>query len=303
MRNFITFLLFLFVSTSVFATQQTSELQCNIQVVSSKIQGTNKQVFRTMQQALYEFMNTRTWTDNVFAFDERIECNILINLTDQISADEFKGTIQVQARRPVYNSSYNTVLLNFKDENVQFKYVEYQNLEFNENSTPSELTALLAFYANVILGLDYDTFSMEGGSKYFAKAETIVNKMQNSRISGWKAFESKKNRYWLVENILNNAYSPVRECMYRYHRLGLDRMTDRLAESRSEIADCMKLLQKAHRAKPGSFILQLFFDAKSDELVNIFTESFADEKKRVYNVLSEIDPANIKKYKKIIGQK
>nr|WP_320118673.1 DUF4835 family protein [uncultured Marinifilum sp.] len=280
----------------------SQELRCNIQIVSQKIQGTNKQVFRTMQTAVNEFMNSRRWTNHVYSYDERIECTFLFNLTEQISADEFKGSLQVQASRPVFNSSYNTVLLNFKDDDVQFKYVEYQSIDFNETVTPTNLTGLLAFYANLILGLDYDTFAMDGGAPYYSKAEAIVNKMQNSNVAGWKAYESKDNRYWLIENILNNSYSPVRECLYRYHRLGLDRMSDHLTESRAEIADSMKLLQKAYRAKPGAFILQIFFDAKADEIVNIFTESFNDEKKRVYNILSEIDPANIKKYNKIIGQ-
>ena len=298
MRKLIFLFLISILSIPVFA----QELNCNIQIVSQQIQGTNKQVFRTLQTAVYEFMNTRRWTDHVYSYDERIECNILINLTEQISADEFRGSLQVQARRPIYNSSYNSVLLNFKDDDVQFKYVEYQTLEFNEGTTPTNLTALLAYYAYIILGLDYDTFSLDGGGPYFAKAETIVNKMQNSNVNGWKAFESRDNRYWLIENILNNAYSPVRECLYRYHRLGLDRMSDRLTEARAEIAESLRLLQKAYRAKPGAFILQIFFDAKADELVNIFSESFNDEKKRVYNILSEIDPANISKYNKIIGQ-
>ncbi|MGQ1908172.1 type IX secretion system protein PorD [Marinifilum sp. RC60d5] len=280
----------------------SQELRCNIQIVSQKIQGTNKQVFRTMQTAVNEFMNSRRWTNHVYSYDERIECTFLFNLTEQISADEFKGSLQVQASRPVFNSSYNTVLLNFKDDDVQFKYVEYQSIDFNETVTPTNLTGLLAFYANLILGLDYDTFAMDGGAPYYSKAEAIVNKMQNSNVTGWKAYESRDNRYWLIENLLNNSYSPVRECLYRYHRLGLDRMSDHLTESRAEIADSMKLLQKAYRAKPGAFILQIFFDAKADEIVNIFTESFNDEKKRVYNILSEIDPANIKKYNKIIGQ-
>ncbi|MDM8160068.1 DUF4835 family protein [Labilibaculum sp. K2S] len=299
MRKLIV-LLFAFIITIPLFSQ---ELRCNVQIVSQQIQGTNKQVFRTLQTSVYEFMNTTRWTDHVYSYDERIECTILINLTNQISADEFKGTIQVQVSRPIFNSSYNSVLLNFKDDDVQFKYVEYEALEFNEATTPSSLTALLSYYAYIILGLDYDTYSMDGGSAYFAKAEGIVNKMQNSNVKGWKAFESRKNRYWLVENILNNAYSPVRECLYRYHRLGLDNMAERLTESRAEIAESLRLLQKAYRAKPGSFILQIFFDAKADELVNIFSESFTDEKKRVFNILSEIDPANISKYNKIIGQK
>lgn len=299
MRKFFLVLFVALLSYPVFS----QEFKCNIQVVSQKIQGTNKQVFRTMQTAINEFMNSRRWTDHVYSYDERIECTFLFNLTEQISADEFRGSLQVQASRPVYNSSYNTVLLNFKDDDVQFKYVEYQTLDFNETITPSELTGLLAYYAYLILGLDYDTFAMDGGTPYFAKAEAVVNKMQNSNVAGWKAYESRDNRYWLIENILNNAYSPVRECLYRYHRMGLDRMSDHLTESRSEIAESLRLLQKAYRAKPGAFILTIFFDAKADELVNIFSESFTDEKKRAYNILSEIDPANIKKYNKIIGQK
>ncbi|MDE5417716.1 DUF4835 family protein [Labilibaculum sp. DW002] len=299
MRKLFILLLAFCLSTPLFA----QELRCNVQVVSQQIQGTNKQVFRTMQTAIYEFMNTRRWTDHVYDQDEKIECNILINLKDQISSDEFKGTMQIQARRPIFNSSFNTVLLNFKDDDIHFKYAEYQALEFNETNTPTSLTALLAYYANIIVGLDYDTYSPDGGGVYFAKAEEIVNKMQNSNVKGWKAYESRKNRYWLIENILNNAYSPVRECLYKYHRLGLDRMAERLTESRAEIAESLRLLQKAYRAKPGSFILQIFFDAKADELVNIFSESFTDEKKRVFNILSEIDPANISKYNKIIGQK
>ena len=278
----------------------SQELRCNIQVVSQQIQGTNKQVFRTMQTAIYEFVNNRSWTNHIYDQDEKIECNILINLTKQISSDEFKGTMQIQARRPVFNSSFNTVLLNFKDNDIHFKYAEYQALDYNESNTPTSLTALLAYYANIIVGLDYDSFSLEGGSAYFTKAEAIVNKMQSAKYPGWRSFESKSNRYWLVENILNNSYSPVRECIYRYHRLGLDKMSDKLTDGRSEIAESLRLLQKAHRAKPGSFILQIFFDAKSDELVKIFSESFNDEKKRVYNILNDIDPANLNKYKKIL---
>ncbi len=298
MRKLFILLFAFFISIPLFS----QELRCNVQISSQQIQGTNKQVFRTLQTSVYEFMNTKRWTDHVYDYDERIECTILINLNTQVSADEFKGTVQVQVSRPIFNSSYNSVLLNLKDDDVQFKYVEYEALEFNEATTPSSLTALLSYYAYIILGLDYDTYSMEGGSVYYGKAEEIVNKMQNSNVKGWKAFESRKNRYWLVENILNNAYSPVRECLYRYHRLGLDNMGERLTESRAEIAESLRLLQKAYRAKPGSFVLQIFFDAKADELVNIFSESFTDEKKRVFNILSEIDPANISKYNKIIGQ-
>jgi len=299
MNRFLIVLLFSFLVT--FSNAQ--ELRCNVQVVSQQIQGTNKQVFRSLQTSVYEFMNNRRWTEHVYNYDERIECNILINLSEQISSDEFKGSLQIQIRRPVFNSSYNTVLFNYKDNDIRFKYVEFQPLEFNENTKQENLVSLLAYYAYVIIGLDYDSFSMEGGSKYFDKAESIVNKMQNASETGWKAFESRRNRYWLIENIQNKAYSPVRECSYRYHRLGLDRMNEKLIDGRAEIAESLRLLQKAHRAKPGSFILQVFFDAKTDELINIFSESFNDEKTRVYNILTDIDPANLTKYKKIIKSK
>ncbi len=279
------------------------ELRCSVQVNNQKIQGTNKQVFRTMQMAINELMNTTRWTDKVFSYDERIECTLMFNITEQVSADEFHGTLQIQASRPVYNTSYNTVLLNFKDKDIQFKYVEFQSLKYNETSKPSQLTALLAYYAYVIIGLDFDTFSPEGGTPYFAKAENIVNIMQNSKFAGWKAYEGKRNRYWLIENLSNSNYSKVRECYYRYHLKGLDKMADKLTDGRREIADCIRLMQKVYRATPNAFILQVFFDAKSDEIVNIFKEAFSEEKKRVYNIVKEIDPANLPKYKTIIKKK
>ncbi|WP_372753760.1 DUF4835 family protein [Labilibaculum sp.] len=289
--------LFLLFFASIFSISLFSqELKCNVQISSQQIQGTNKQVFRTLQSAVYEFMNSTRWTDHVYAYDERIECSIIINLTSKVSSNEYSGSAQIQVSRPVYNSSYNTVLLNFKDDDIQFEYVEYQSIDYNEATTPEGLAALLSYYAYMIIGLDYDTYSMEGGSPYFSKAEAIVNKMQNSSVSGWKSYESKKNRYWLIENFQNSSYSSVRECLYRYHRLGLDNMADRLTESRSTIAESLKLLQTAYRSKPGSYILQVFFDAKAEELVNIFSESFSEEKKRVYTIVSEIDPANISKY-------
>ncbi len=299
MRRFIIITIAIFMAIPTIA----QELRCSVQVNSQKIQGTNKQVFRTMQVAMSELMNTTRWTNKVFSYDERIECTLMFNLTEQISADEFKGTLQIQVSRPVFNTSYNTVLLNFKDKDIQFKYVEFQPLKYSETTKPNELTALLAYYAYVIIGLDFDTFSPEGGTAYFAKAENIVNMMQNSKVSGWKAYESKRNRYWLIENILNSAYSSVRECYYRYHRQGLDRMADKLTDGRSEIADCIRLMQKAYRANPSTFILRIFFDAKADEIVNIFSESFSEEKKRVYNIVKEIDPSHLSKYKKIINQK
>jgi hypothetical protein len=276
------------------------ELRCNISISAQKIQGANKQVFETMQSDLYEFMNNRKWTDQKFAMDERIECNIFINLEEQISSDEFKGYIQVQLRRPVLNSSYETILLNIKDNDFQAKYVEYQTLEFNETSNKDNLTNILAFYAYVILGMDADSFSPEGGTEFFQKAMAIVNFSQNAREKGWKAFESERNRYWLVENILNKSYSGFRSCIYQYHRQGLDLMSEKAPEGRGVIAESLKSIQKVFRSRPSLYILQVFFDAKSDELVNIFSNSFPDERNRVSVILNECDPSNGTKYEKIL---
>jgi uncharacterized protein DUF4835 len=279
------------------------ELRCNIQVNSSQIQGTNKQVFQTLQTALYEFMNNTAWTNHVYTNEERIECNVLINLQDH-SGDEFNGSIQIQSRRPTFNTSYNTTVLNFKDDNFKFNYVEFEPLEFSITEHRSNLTSVLAYYAYVIIGLDYDTFSMMGGTEFYQKAEQIVNNAQNAQEKGWKAFESRKNRYWLIENILNDRYKNVREFLYRYHRLGLDVMESKEATGRTEIAENLDLLQKVYRQKPDPYLFfyDLILSTKSDELINVFSESFMAEADLVYNILVEIDPTRAETYKKIKQQ-
>jgi len=279
------------------------ELRCNIQVNSSQIQGTNKQVFQTLQTALYEFMNNTAWTNHVYTNEERIECNVLINLQNH-SGDEFNGSIQIQSRRPTFNTSYNTTVLNFKDDNFKFNYVEFEPLEFSITEHRSNLTSVLAYYAYVIIGLDYDTFSIMGGTEFYQKAEQIVNNAQNAQEKGWKAFESRKNRYWLIENILNDRYKNVREFLYRYHRLGLDVMESKEATGRTEIAEDLDLLQKVYRQKPDPYLFfyDLILSTKSDELINVFSESFMAEADLVYNILVEIDPTRAETYKKIKQQ-
>ncbi len=295
-RIYLVFILFLVATGNLFA----QELRCNISISAQKIQGANRTVFETMQSDLYEFMNNRKWTDEKYTMDERIECSFFINLDEQISSDEFKGSIQVQARRPVFNSSYETILLNIKDNDFDAKYIEYQTLEFNETSNKDNLTNILAYYAYIILGMDHDSFSPEGGTEFFQKAQTIVNNSQNAREKGWKSYESERNRYWLVENILNKSYSGFRSCTYQYHRQGLDIMSDKAPDGRAAIAESLKSIQKVFRSRPSLYILQVFFDAKSDELVNIFTKSFPDERNRVSVILNECDPSNGSKYEKIL---
>src|SRR6056297_2185398 len=189
------------------------ELNCNVQVISQQVQGTNKQVFETLQNAIYEFMNNRVWTNHVYTVEERVECNMLFNITEQISADEFRGTLQLQSQRPVFNSNYNTVMFNYMDNNIHFRYIEFEPLEFDINTHISNLTSILAYYAYVVLALDYDSFSYEGGTSLWEAAEKIVINAQNAPERGWKASgnTSHQNRYWLVKDFLDDEYSPSRE--------------------------------------------------------------------------------------------
>jgi len=297
------FILFILLASFVLHGQ---ELRCNVQIVSQQVQGSNKQVFQTLQNAIYEFMNNRVWTDHVYTMEERIECNMMINITEQLSADEFKGTLQIQARRPVFNSNYSTTTFNFADNDIHFRYVEFSPLEFDLNSHSSNLTSILAFYAYFILGLDYDSFSLFGGSLYFSNAERIVLNAQNAQEGGWKPMDNlaHKNRYWLVKDMIDVDYEPVREFNYRYHRLGLDLMDEKIAEGRAEVTNSLDLLQQVYRKKPDPYmyILRLVFDAKADELVSVYTESYPEERNRAHTILIEVDKPNTNKYKAILEQ-
>ena len=291
----------LFILMSYFVTAQ--ELRCNISVSSQKIQGTNRELFSNMQRDMYEFLNNKRWSENIFQYDERIECSIQITLDEQIGSDQFRGSMQVRVSRPVYNSSYSTVLLNFRDNDIDYIYREFELLEYSETGQNSNLVNLLAFYANIILGIDYDSFSLMGGNDFFNRAETIVARCQNAKESGWKSFENRRNRYWLINNLQDRSYASVRECIYKYHRLGLDVMSDNLTDGRLAILEALGLLQKAHRIKPNSYLMQVFFDAKADEIVHIFKPAFTDERKRIFNIVSEVNPANSSKYNALIQEK
>ncbi|MBU0764948.1 MAG: DUF4835 family protein, partial [Bacteroidetes bacterium] len=250
----------------------SQELKARIQVVSQQIQGTNKQIYQTLQSELYDFLNNTKWTSNVFGEDERIECTFMLNLDQQVSADEFKGFLQIQSSRPVFNSTYNTVMFNHKDDDLHFRYIEYQPLEFTETQHTSNLVSTLAFYVYIILGLDYDSFGMESGYPFFQLAEKIVNNAQNAPEQGWKAYEhGKKNRYWLVENLINDKYSAIHECIYKYHRTGLDIMSEKPSDGRATIAESLELLRQVKRETPNLIFLQALVTAKSDEIVNIFS--------------------------------
>jgi hypothetical protein len=281
----------------------SQELNCNIQISAQQIQGSNRQVFENMQRDVYEFMNNTVWTNYVFNYTERIECSILINLTEQLSADEFRGTIQVQLSRPVFNTTYKSTMLNFIDNNFQFRYVEFQPLEFDPTTHRSNLVSVLAYYTYIILGFDYDSFSPLGGTEFFQMAEKIVTNAQNAPEPGWKPYDASRNRnrYWLVKNLLDKEYEGIRKFIYEYNINGLDRMESKTPEARTNMVESLKLLQEVYRRKPDPYmyLLQIVMDAKTNELINIFSEAYTEEKGRVVEILTEIDPANKTKYEGI----
>ncbi len=276
------------------------ELQSQISILTPKIQQTERRIFNTLQTSIIEFMNNTKWSGDEFQNQERIECSIQITIDERPSNDEFKGSIQIQASRPVYNSSYSTPLFTYKDNNFNFRYLEYQPIEFNESGSNPNLSAVLAFYAYIVLGIDYDSFSLLGGSVYFQKAQNIVANMQNAREGGWKAFESTRNRYWLAEQYNNPVYRPVRELYYNYHRKGLDRMTDDKETAISTIVESIEGLKKVHNEKPLSFLMQTLFDAKADEVVNIMSGAFPQQKQLMVQLLGQINPPNMSKYQEIL---
>jgi hypothetical protein len=276
------------------------ELKCNISVNSSQIQGTNKSVFNTLSTAINDFVNNTVWTNNVIEVSERIECNMVINITEQPTTETFKGTIQVQSSRPIYGSAYNSVMFNYVDNNFDFKYREFDPLEFSENSHLSNLTSLLAFYSYIIIGLDFDSYSLKGGTPYFQKADKIVNNALSSSDPGWKAYEDKlrKNRYWLINNILSADYEPLRQFNYNYYRLGLDVMNQSVERGRLVIKDALIEFERFYDSKPDPFMhyLQVIVDSKADEFVQIFSQAPVEDKKKIFDIMVKIDPASPAKY-------
>ncbi len=279
----------------------SQELQCSVSVSSSSVQGTNKQVYENMRNALSDFVNMQFWTNDHFDSKERIECSLTFNITEQVSSNEFKGTLTVQSRRPVYGSAYTTTMFNMQDNDIQFKYNEGQALNYNPSTYDSDnLIPIIAFYVNMILGMDYDSFSPNGGSEYYKKAETIVNQAQSSSYAGWKSFDGTKNRYWLINNVLDENHKTFRMQVYNYHRKGLDQMSESVENGRSAIYSALEEIKKVkQKATRNTCMLTNFFTAKCDEIVNIFSEAPALEKDKAIEVLNVADPGNISKYQKI----
>jgi hypothetical protein len=279
------------------------DFRCTVSVNADQIQLTDKSIFKKLENSIREFMNNRKWSADKVQDNERIDCTITIVVSEFAQPGSFKATAQIQSRRTVYGSNYNSQVFNFSDENWFFNYNEFQPLEYFDGQNLSNLTSLLAYYSYVILGLDYDTFSPEGGKPYFSKAQNIVNLCQNSNEPGWKANENKstRNRFALIDNIFNPRFQPLRKVYYNYHRLGLDMMSKNVEEARATIVKTLQEVQKVYKLAPNSIFLKTFFDAKSDEMVNIFKGLPTNaEKQKVIDILSQIDFANANKYQKIL---
>lgn len=290
----------------IFSIASAQELNVRVRIVENQIPSTvDRKVFRTLETALTNFLNNRKWSNDNFKPNEKINCQFQINLKDMPDANIFTGSLTIQVARPIYASSYVSPIINFQDANVEFKYIESQPVEFNETrisgSEPlvSNLTALLAYYAYIIIGYDYDSFSLKGGDPYFQKALNIVNNAPDaSKISGWKSYENNnRNRYWLAENLLNNRYSVIHDVYYNYYRKGLDAMYTDDNNARSEILNSLIYLDNLARETPNLMVIQFFMLGKADELINIFKKSATPDKQRVVDILSRLDVTNSNKYK------
>lgn len=278
------------------------ELNCQVKINYTQIQGTtNKQIFDQLEKAIFEFMNNKKWTKEIYTTSERIDCSVFINIKEAISAEDFSASIQVQSRRPIFKSSYYTQLFNYEDDNFQFKFQQFSQLEFNETTFQNNLTSVLAYYAYVVLAVDGDSFVPLGGAEHWQKAQLIVNNAQTASEKGWRSNESNKNRYWIPENALQPVFKGIRNCNYEYCRKGLDIMNENVEEGRANILKGLDLLKPVYSARPASFPMQLFFNAKADELINIFKGALPEEKTKAVETLMLVDPANTNKYLKITG--
>jgi hypothetical protein len=270
-------------------------------VNANKLGGADQQLYQSMQAAINEFVNNRKWTSDTYQFQERISFSMNIVLDERLSVNQFKATVQIQSNRPVFNSGYTTVMLNYTDPDWIFEYTEFQPLEFDINMHQSNLTSMLAFYVYTVLGLDYDTFGLMGGQEFHQKAKQIVNNAQNAQEMGWRQSQSLRNRYWLNENLTNSSYRNFREFLYTYHRQGLDVMSkpDNMFQARMKTTEAIEKLHQLYKSKPGSVILPLFLKGKVNEIVGIYQPATPAEKAKVLNFLTEMDPLNAQEYQKI----
>jgi hypothetical protein len=296
------FLLFLAVAG------RAQELKARVSVLSNRVANTvDKKTFQTLETALNDFVNNRKWSTDNFAQQEKIDCTFLLNIESGDEANVYKGSLSIQSARPVFNSTYISPVINFQDKDIVFKYVEFQQLEFNDNrvsgtdAQSSNLAAIFAYYINIILGMDYDSFSPRGGDPYFQKAQNIVNNApEGKNISGWKAFDGTRNRYWLAENLQNSRYAIIHDAIYSYYRLGMDKLYDEEANARTQVLNVLSLLNNFNTDNSNTMILQFFFQAKTQELIKIFSKASPPDKSRALEFLQRLDVSSAPKYKEAL---
>jgi len=277
-------------------TAAAQDLNARVQVLSPKIQTTNKQIFKALETAMKDFITGRKWSTDAILPQERIDCTFILNITSWDGSSTYSGELQVLSTRPVFNSTYSSTLLNTLDKDIDFTYTEGQTMDYTDQNFQGNLTSILAFYAYIVVGMDYDTFSLYGGTPYFVSAQNVVTNAQTSSYKGWKAFDGTVNRYWLAENLNNKIYQPLRSFMYDYHRNGLDVMVDNTGKGMKAIEDILPNLSQVDRQRVGSMFPLVFFTAKCDEFIGILSKADPQQKVQAVNILSQIDPANGLKY-------
>lgn len=283
------------------------EIQARLSVIASKVSTqVDRKIFNTLQTGLTNFLNARKWTNDVFQPSEKIQCSFLITIEKDLGNNVFEGKMTIQAARPAFNTTYDCPMLNFQDDNIIFKYQEFQPIEFNENRVQGNdplvgnLTAIMAYYVNIILGFDYDSYSLRGGDPYFQKAWNIVNNAPEGReITGWKSFESLRNRYWLAENMNNSRFALMHDVLYSYYRSGIDVFFENEEAGRSGIINALNFLNTINTENPNSMVMQLFFQGKANELQKIFSKAGGEQKARAKELLTRLDVTNANQYKSL----
>ena len=295
-RQFLLAVLSLLLSSTLSA----QEFNCQVSVIAPQVANAQPGVFKALETAIKEFYQTRRFSNRNYAPEERIDMNLLLTINSQVDQTRYEGSLQVIYARPVYGTDYNTPILDLVDVDVQFNYLENTQVEFTPERHLNNLSSILGFYAYFVLGVDADTFSPMGGTEYYNLAQNVVNNAQNAPESGWKAFENQRNRYWLMDNQVQAVFRPFRELLYDYHRIGMDTMTEDAAGGRRVIAGAIEKLKTVHQAKPASYNLQVFFNAKYNELVEIFKPADPSEKTKLFNTLQIIDPGHISQYQNMM---
>lgn len=294
-------LVFLIALVAISITTFAQELNCNVTIIQPQVVLADPQTFQIMETAMEEFLNNRRWTNDDWSQNERIDCTIQITVESQPSIRQFKGNMQVSSSRPVYNSDYKTPILNINDRDVEFTFQENTQIQWSKDQHRDNLSSLLAYYANLIIASDYDTFSPEGGNDNYLICQTIVSNAQNAAESGWKANErGQQNRYWLVENILTQTFKPLRDLAYKYHRQGMDKMFTEMTKARENMTAAIMDLNNIHKVRPSSYNMQVFFYAKADEIISMYTPLPVEVKQPIYELLKKLDPGNIRKYEKMM---